>query len=123
MKTLPIVAIVVAAALLIGGVWLYAEPQRTMTPPILGRQPLQEQAPPTSTLPLTIPAPSQTNTTSTKPVLVAFATSTHTVGMATASPAMITEGTSTPVTVTIQITDDVKGFWRGLQLQVIDGPQ
>jgi hypothetical protein len=104
MKTLLAAVTIVATALLVGGVWLYATPQRTTTPPIQVQQPPRE-ASPTSTLPNTIPAAGHIVATSTQPVLMAFATSTHTIGIATTTAALITVGTTTLVTVTIPITD------------------
>jgi len=104
MKTLRPVAIIAGAAVLVGGVWLYAESEGTTTPPTQLQQSLRQE-PPTSTLPHSISVANQTSTTSIQPVMMAFATSTHTVGMATATPTLITVGTSSPVTVTISITD------------------
>jgi hypothetical protein len=88
----------IVAILGVGALWLYAVPQPAPAgPPTPARQAnpssspssLQQQA---SSVPATA--------SSSRPLAI-----THTVGIATATPNLITVGTSTQVTVTIQITD------------------
>jgi hypothetical protein len=96
-KTILILGILVIAFLTVGGVWLYA----------------QQAVGPTVSVPAT-PAPagaesstiaqvvlSNTSTTRTP----AGASTTPTIGPPVATPSVITVNTSTPVTVTVQITD------------------
>jgi hypothetical protein len=95
-----ILALGIVVVLGIGAAWLYAAPQSTSTiPPTTAQQANPLSSPQQQKQSSAAPTP-----TSSVPRPLAI---THTVGTATATPAMITVGTSSQVTVTIQITDPV----------------
>lgn len=89
MKHLLVTVIVIAVLLGIGCLWLYARPQAA--PHVQSLTSSEPQAP---------SAPKTSPVAVTRPLAI-----THTVGNATATPLLITVGTSTQVTVTVQITD------------------
>src|SRR5579863_1642214 len=97
MKAL-VIALGIVIALGVGALWMHAAPQsappapRGTMPQAASSSPLQQpQAPAIQTTASPVDA---------RPLAI-----THTVGVATATPNLIVVGTSTQVTVTIQITD------------------
>lgn len=89
----------VLAIIACGAIWLYAMPLALPTAQYASKQPM-----PISTSSIGAPEPRQATSGTSQPLLMAFA-GTHSLGTATATPAMITANMPTPVTVTISITD------------------
>ncbi len=93
-----VIIFIIAIALIlgIGAVGLYAMPQAV---PAGQRMAAQEMSSTTAFQQGTSSAPIASSTSAARPL------ATHTVGTATATPLMISEGTSTQVSVSVQITD------------------